>query len=80
MVSVSHFLICTSNDGWDDLRVLKVYRRLPDELAESNAMVRIVDESGEDYLYQREAFLEVPSSLEEKLETAELLTSVTPPP
>jgi hypothetical protein len=45
------FAICVSNVGCEDLHVWKVYRVLPDKSASREAHVRVVDESGEDYIY-----------------------------
>jgi len=48
----SQFVICLSNNGYPaSLEPRKVYRRLPDARAESHHLLRVVDESGEDYLY-----------------------------
>ena len=65
-----HLFVCVANEGAEDLQVLKVYRRLPDESAASQGFVRIIDDSGEDYLYPQSAFLplSVPLSLEQQLE------------
>ncbi len=50
-------VLCVRNRGPSaDLIFRKVYRRLPDHKAERRGMIRIVDESGEDYLYPREWF------------------------
>ena len=70
-----HFAICVANEGADDLQVRKVYRVLPDENGAEHAMLRVVDDSGEDYLYPREFFLPIalPASAEAKLE--EVLTA-----
>jgi len=45
------------NDGCDDLDLLRVYELLPDRTAEREGMLRVVDESGEDYLYPRDRFV-----------------------
>lgn len=46
------FLLCIGNKGCEaSLEVRKLYERLPDKEAERHDQVRIVDESGEDYLY-----------------------------
>ena len=45
------FAICILSKGCDDLESLKVYRVIPDEKAGSAGCLRVVDESGEDYLY-----------------------------
>jgi hypothetical protein len=65
-----HLLICVSNDGADDLQVLRVYRHLPDETAESRGFFRVIDDSGEDYLYPQASFLPLPlpPALERQLE------------
>lgn len=65
-----HLLVCVANDGAEDLQVLKVYRHLPDETAESRGFFRVIDDSGEDYLYPQSAFLPLPlpPSLEQRLE------------
>ncbi len=70
MDTSTHFLICIANEGAEDLEVLKVYRRLPDASAESEGFVRVIDDSGEDYLYPQSIFaaLPLPPGLEEKLE------------
>jgi hypothetical protein len=46
------YALCVKNRGYSEsLEVRKLYRILPDAQAERRRMVRIVDESGEDYLY-----------------------------
>jgi hypothetical protein len=57
------FVLCISNDGYPaSLDVRRVYRAIPDADAETSGHVRVVDESGEDYLYPSEMFvpIEVP--------------------
>ncbi len=51
------FAICVNNTGCEDLDVWKVYRALPDKVASDEAHLRIVDESGEDYLYPADFFV-----------------------
>jgi hypothetical protein len=51
------FLICVKNKGYEaSLETRKLYERLPDKEAEKLDQVRIIDESGEDYLYSMEFF------------------------
>ena len=71
MTQPSHLVVCIQAEGADDLQVLKVYRRLPDAAAESKGFLRVIDDSGEDYLYPESAFLTlaVPPSLERRLES-----------
>ena len=50
--------ICVRNDGYDaSLELRKVYEILPDARASEHDQLRVVDESGEDYLYPREFFV-----------------------
>lgn len=55
------FVVCLRNEGAEDLDVRKVYAVLPDEDAASKGFLRVIDESGEDYLYPAKffAFVEV---------------------
>jgi hypothetical protein len=64
------FAVCVDNDGYPaSLELHKIYRVMPDEDAESDGDLRIVDESGEDYLYAAERFilLELPKAVEKSL-------------
>lgn len=64
------FAVCVDNDGYPaSLELHKIYRVLPDEDANSDGDLRIVDESGEDYLYLAERFilLELPQAVEKSL-------------
>ena len=45
------FAVCVANEGCDDLQVWKLYRVLPDTAASADGYLRVVDDSGEDYLY-----------------------------
>ncbi len=45
------FAVCVKNEACEDLEIRKVYRVLPDKRAEKDGYLRVVDESGEDYLY-----------------------------
>ena len=55
----NEFVICIRNDDCDDLELRKVYRVLPDSKASGDAYLRVVDESGEDYLYPESYFAPV---------------------
>lgn len=63
------FAICLKNRGSEDLIVRKVYQVLPDERAEKQGLLRIIDESGEDYLYPTGYFffLDLPQKVERVL-------------
>ena len=46
------FLLCVKNKGYEaSLELRKLYESITDKEAESHGQVRIIDESGEDYLY-----------------------------
>ena len=54
------FVICMDNDGYEaSLEQRKLYELLPDEKALIHGQLRIVDESGEDYLFPKGMFMEV---------------------
>ena len=54
------FVVCVRNTGYPaSLEVRKIYRALPDRVAEAHRMLRVVDESGEDYLYPAKLFMAV---------------------
>jgi hypothetical protein len=51
------FLLCVDNKGYEaSLEIRKLYENLPDKDAERHHQVRIIDESGEDYLYPSKFF------------------------
>ena len=54
----SIFVVCIVNDGYPAaLELHKIYRVLPDKQAERDGDLRIIDESGEDYLYPAKWFV-----------------------
>ena len=53
------FVMCVRQDGSEDLEPRKVYQVLPDSDAAREGYVRVIDESGEDYLYPAEYFVPV---------------------
>jgi len=54
------FAVCLRNGGFAaSLEVRKLYPFINDPEAEANNLIRVVDESGEDYLYPKKAFIEV---------------------
>ena len=60
MTQEHRFAICVENDGYAaSLELWKVYRILADEKAEQHGMIRVVDESGEDYLYSEGSFVPI---------------------
>ena len=58
--SRGRFVLCVRNDSYPaSLELHKVYRVLPDRSATKEKMLRIIDESGEDYLYQANFFVNI---------------------
>jgi len=57
-VPVSRYAICVDNSEYPaSLELHKLYRMLPDEDAAKDGDLRIIDESGEDYLYPEKYFV-----------------------
>lgn len=66
-----HFMVCVRNPGYEaSLEVRKIYEVLTDRVAERHHQIRVIDESGEDYLYPVDYFAPVrlPNETKEKLE------------
>jgi hypothetical protein len=64
--SVQHYAICVCNDDYPaSLELRKLYPVIDDSFAAQHGMVRVIDESGEDYLYPADFFLrvELPASI-----------------
>ena len=58
--STWQFLLCVKNDAYPaSLEVRKVYQALSDPIAAVRGFVRVIDESGEDYLYPSDYFVAV---------------------
>jgi hypothetical protein len=66
----AQFAICIKNKAYPaSLELRKLYPVIPDAAAAAHGQIRIVDESGEDYLYPEEYFVLVrlPQKVEEAL-------------
>ncbi len=64
--AAKRLVICVKNEGYDvSLERRKIYVAVRDEVAEQHDQLRIVDESGEDYLYPKQFFVavELPASV-----------------
>jgi hypothetical protein len=56
----TQYAICVRNDDYPaSLEVRKVYQMLPDAAAAAHQLVRVIDESGEDYLYPADYFVTI---------------------
>jgi hypothetical protein len=53
------FALCLEDGGMEDLEVRKVYEVLPDREVGREGYVRVIDESGEDYVYPSDLFVPV---------------------
>ncbi|CAB1073206.1 hypothetical protein D1AOALGA4SA_1794 [Olavius algarvensis Delta 1 endosymbiont] len=53
------FMLCIENKDCDDLERRKIYQVLPDGEALKEGYVRVIDESGEDYLYPESYFVSI---------------------
>jgi hypothetical protein len=57
----SQFVVCIRNKDYPaSLELRKLYRVVPDPEAAKHHQIRVVDESGEDYLYPEGYFVPVP--------------------
>jgi len=50
-------MLCIRSDAADDLETRKIYQIVPDVAAAREGFARVIDESGEDYLYPTDYFL-----------------------
>jgi len=67
--SNSQFVVCIKNDGYPaSLELRKIYKVVADARAAEHGQTRVIDESGEDYLYPASYF--VPIELPEAVEIA----------
>ena len=56
----SKYVLCVDNAAYpDSLELRNVYRIVPDKSAETKKLLRVVDESGEDYLFPQRLFVPV---------------------
>jgi hypothetical protein len=55
----SRFVLCIRNEDCDDLEPRKIYQVLPDESSAADGYIRVIDDSGEDYLYPQDYFVPI---------------------
>ena len=66
-------VVCLKNEGYEvSLEKRKIYVGIPDALASKHGLVRVLDESGDDYLYPSEVFasVELPTAIRRAVLTA----------
>jgi hypothetical protein len=60
MAKLTRYVLCVRNTGSPaSLELRKVYRALADPTAEQRGLIRVIDESGEDYLYPSTHFVPI---------------------
>lgn len=67
------FVVCLRNDGYEvSLERRKIYQVLPDADAAKHKQLRVIDESGEDYLYPQKLFapIELSQSIRRAVQAA----------
>jgi hypothetical protein len=66
------FMLCIENKDCEDLERRKIYQVLPDDEASKEGYLRVIDESGEDYLYPESYFIlvQLPREAQEALQKA----------
>ncbi len=64
------FGLCIENKDCEDLEKRKIYQILPDQEAEKEGYIRVIDESGEDYLFPQSYFvvIQLPREAQEALQ------------
>jgi len=76
--SMKPFALCVDNTDYKASLILgKVYRIIPDQDAAKDDLIRIVDESGEDYLYHKShfVFVDFPRSIAKRIRSLEPATA-----
>jgi hypothetical protein len=72
--AAKRLVICLDNKGYEaSLERRKIYVSLPDARAEKLGQIRVIDESGEDYLYDKAAFRQI--TLPQSIRRAVLLAA-----
>ena len=68
----TQFVLCIENRDCEDLEKRKLYQILPDDAVTQEGYMRVIDESGKDYLYPESYFIlvELPCRAEEVLRAA----------
>ncbi len=64
---INQYVMCIKNDGYAaSLEVRKIYQAISDTDSAEKKMIRVIDESGEDYLFPEEFFvpIQIPKNAE----------------
>jgi hypothetical protein len=58
--TTTRFVICVNNDEYpESLELFKIYKTIPDREAHADGDLRVIDESGEDYLFPADYFIPI---------------------
>jgi hypothetical protein len=71
-ISKRRFVVCVKNEGYEvSLERRKIYVCIEDEEAQTHKLLRVIDESGEDYLFPEKMFIliELPQPIRRALLT-----------
>jgi hypothetical protein len=71
--SRKQFVVCLKNKGYEvSLERRKIYQVIPDAEAAKHKQIRVIDESGEDYLYPQDFFasIELPQPIRRAVQAA----------
>jgi hypothetical protein len=73
-------VLCLKNEDCEDLLPRKIYQVLTDEASAEDDYIRVIDESGEDYLYPQDYFvhIELPQAARKALLSAAKLATTSP--
>lgn len=59
-LATPQFVLCVQNEGYEvDLRVGHVYHVLPDPVGERRGFLRVIDETGDDFMFPKRCFVPV---------------------
>jgi hypothetical protein len=59
-IAQRQLVVCVKNEGFEvSLERRKIYVSIADEQAQSHRLIRVIDESGEDYLYPQRMFMPI---------------------
>jgi len=67
---IIHFALCLNNEGYrSSLEVGKLYQTIPDKEAATHGLIRVIDESGEEYAFGAERFhlMDLPATIKKTL-------------
>ena len=62
-----YYVVCIRNENYPaSLELFKIYQAIADERAAQDQLIRVIDESGEDYVYPADIFvsIELPQAVE----------------